>query len=215
MTQTWRDFVEGKRVAVVGPAPSVGDQSAEVDSHDVVIRVGYRCDLQPPSTGYGVKLDAVFYNYWNSRKLGLGLYESFIYDIPWVLVKKAYRPPEGLQNFRVVPLPFKKANQVPIVVADLLAHNVESVSVFGTDLYLGGPGFAYAPGYSGFIPERIWWEIQLHDPVAQHRFLRRQKRLSGKIRGDDRFLSALRLTSEQYREQLWKNWSPEGVETVA
>lgn len=206
MTQTWLEFVEGKRVAVVGPAPSVGDQSVEVDSHDVVIRVGYRADLQSPTPGYGVKLDAVFYNYWNSRKLGLGLYDSFVFDIPWVLVKKAYQPPEGLRAFRVVPLPFKKANQIPIVVADLVAHNVGSVSVFGTDLYLGGPGFAYAPGYSGFIPERIWWEIKLHEPVRQHKFLRKLRRLSGKIEGDERFLRALRLTSDEYERQLWNQW---------
>lgn len=206
MTQTWRDFVEGKRVAVVGPAPSVGDQSADVDAHDVVIRVGYRCDLQPPASGYGEKLDAVFWNYWNSRKLGLGLYDSFVYDIPWVLVKKEYRPPEGLQNFRVVPLPFKKANQIPIVVGDLLANNVRSVTVFGTDLYLGGPSFAYEPGYSGYIPERIWWEIKLHQPEQQHRFLRSAWERSGKIEGDERFLSAMRLSTREYIKQLTNKW---------
>jgi len=202
----WRDFVEGRRVAVVGPAPSLGDQSAEVDSHDVVIRVGYRCDLQPAQTGYGDKLDAVFYNYWNSRKLGLGLYDSFIFDVPWVLVKKAYQPPEGLRAFRVVPLPFKRANQIPIVVGDLIAHNVESVTVFGTDLYLGGPRFAYEPGYSGFVPERIWWEVKLHEPHLQHKYLRGLWKTSKKIHGDARFRRAMRLSTSNYMKQLTAEW---------
>jgi len=206
VTNLWGEFVKARRVAVVGPAPSVGDQSEAVDSHDIVIRIGYRCDLQPAPSGYGSKLDAVFYNYWNSRKLGLGLYDGFIFDIPWVLVKKAYRPPEGLKNFRVVPLPFSKANQVPIVVGDLLANNVESVTVFGTDLYLGGPSFAYEPGYSGYVPERIWWEIQLHRPGLQHRYLRGLWNSTGKIMGDERFTSAVSLPTKKYVQELKQKW---------
>ena len=203
---SWRDFVKGKRVAVVGPAPSVGNQSKEVDSHDVVIRVGYRCDLQAPQSGYGEKLDAVFYNYWNSRKLGLGLYDSFIYEIPWVVVKKEYLRSKFSGNYHVASSPFPKANQVPIIVNDLLENDVHSCTIFGTDLYLGGPDFAYEPGYSGHIPERIWWEIQLHRPGLQHRFLRKMFLETGKIVGDERFVRAVSMSTKRYVRVLKKKW---------
>jgi hypothetical protein len=203
---SWSQFVAGKRIAIVGPAPSVGDQSKEVDSHDVVIRVGYRSDLQKPPSGYGRKTDAVFYNYWNSRKLGLGLYDSFIYGIPWVVVKREYRRPAGLQNYHVASPPFRSANQVPILVHDLLINNCQSITIFGTDLYLGGPKRSYEKGYSGYIPERIWWEIQIHKPVLQHRFLRKAYLESGKIVGDERFLKAVNMSTKRYVRRLEKIW---------
>ena len=204
--ESWESFIPGKTVAVVGPAPSVGDQSAEVDSHDVVIHIGYRSDLQAPPQGYGNRLDAVFYNYLNSRKLGLGLYDEFIFDVPWVLVKKAYKKPEQIDNYVVIPPPFSSANQVPTVVNNLVKNGAKEISVFGTDLYLGGPEYTYAPGYNGWVAKRIWWEINLHKPQLQHAFLRGLWKKSGTIKGDDRFLEAMNLTTKEYLRLLSERW---------
>jgi hypothetical protein len=202
----WGEYVRGRTIAVVGPAPAVGDQSEEVDSHDIVIRVGYRSDLQEPPQGYGSKLDAVFYNYLNSRKLGLGLYDEFIFDIPWVLVKKAYKPPENVQNYVVLRSPFSTANQVPILLNDLVKNGAKEIAVFGTDLYLGGPEFTYSPGYNGWVAQRIWWEIKLHKPNLQHAFLRSLYKKSGAIKGDDRFLTAMNMTTKSYMKLLTEKW---------
>jgi hypothetical protein len=35
------EYVAGKTIAIVGPAPAPYDQSAEVDAHDIVYRASY------------------------------------------------------------------------------------------------------------------------------------------------------------------------------
>jgi len=200
------DYVRDKTVAVVGPAVAPYDQSAEVEAHDVVYRIGYRHDLGEPVPNYGVRTDAVFYNAENSRKLALGMYDPFIAAIPFVLTKKD--PKIGkVRRYEVLELPFAKANQLPIALHNLVKHNPKYISVFGADIYLGGPSTAYDKNYLDRTPERDWWGVKIHEPKIQHGFLRElYLKHSDIIRGDERFVAACKLPGREYLRRLKEVW---------
>lgn len=200
------DYINGKSVALVGPAVAPYDQSVEVEAHDVVYRIGFRHDLGKPVPNYGERTDVVFYNAENSRKLALGLYDGFVTNIPWVMVK---RDPKMIKRhrYRVLDLPFSKANQAPIALNDLVKLGPSKISVFGVDLYLGGPSTAYDKNYLDRTPERDWWGVQIHSPEDNHRFIRRLVRQhKDLIVGDERFRHVSRLSTQEYLRDLKKAW---------
>jgi hypothetical protein len=203
------DAVKGKTVAIVGPAPAVTDQSAEVESHDLVYWVSYRNNLQPHPTGYGQRVDAVMYNAGHSRECELGKYDSFIKEIPYVFMKQHKRAGPN-NNYPMVPRPFGKANQIQMVLFQLLALKPKEIRVYGADLYFSGPGKAYDFGYDRRTPEAQFWGVSLHEPKLQHSWTR-QAWLDNQnvILGDERFLTPLRLSTKQYLETLHKVWSNE------
>jgi hypothetical protein len=200
------DFVKGKTVALVGPAVAPYDQSAEVDSHEIVFRIGYKWDLGKDVPNYGTRTDAVFYNAENSRKLALGLYDQFIKEIPYILVKRD--PKIGAnQRYEILELPFKQANQVPIALHALVKSNPKAITVFGADIYLGGPATAYDKNYLDRSPERDWWGVEIHNPGANQKFLAELYRNHKKIiKGDDRFIAACKLSNRDYMTQLKGAW---------
>jgi len=204
---SFAEAVTGKTVAVVGPGPSVGDQSAEVESHDLVYWVSYRNNLQPHPTGYGNRVDAVFYNVQHSRELELGKYDSFIGDIPYVFTKWHKRVSDR-NNYPMLPKPFAKSNQIQIVLQQLLELRPAAIRVYGADLYISGPGKAYTYEYDRRTPEAQFWGIQLHDPGEQHRFTRGLWVHNQEIIvGDDRFLHAVSMTNRQYLQELARVWA--------
>lgn len=200
------DFVENKTVAIVGPALAPYDQSLEVDSHDVVYRIGFRHDLGKTVPGYGERIDAVFYNAENSRKMILGLYNDFIKDIPYVLLKRDPKVRTS-KKYEVLDLPFTKANQIPIALDNLLKWNPKKITVFGADIYLGGHETAYDKNYLDRTRDRDWWGVQIHDPQENHNFLRNLYLDNQEmIVGDERFVEACKLTPDQYWERLKEAW---------
>jgi hypothetical protein len=201
------DAVRGKTVAIIGPAPALTDQAAEVDSHDLVYWVSYRNNLQPHPTGYGNRVDAVFYNTAHSRECELGKYDSFIHDVPYVFMKKHKRASRN-NNYPMLEKPFPSANQIQVVLHQLLALGPAKISVYGADLYMSGPGRSYQPNYDRRLPEAQWWGIQLHKPGAQHRWSRSVWRANKKvIVGDERFLRPLRMTTKEYLAELERVWT--------
>jgi hypothetical protein len=200
------EYIRGKSVALVGPAVAPYDQSAEVDGHDVVYRIGFRHDLGKPVPNYGERTDVVFYNAENSRKLALGLYDPFVSSIPWVMVK-AEPKIKNDYKYRVLRLPFGKANQAPIALADLVTFRPSKITVYGVDLYLGGPATAYDKNYLDRTPERDWWGVKMHSPQDNHKFVRELVQKNSKlIVGDDRFMVAAKMSTQQYLQALRKAW---------
>ena len=203
----FENAVRGKSVAIVGPAPSLADQTADVEAHDLVYWVSYRNNLQPHPTGYGDRVDAILYNAGHSRECELGKYDSFIKNIPYVFMKQHKRAGPN-NNYPMVARPFGKANQVQIVLHQLLPLKPAKISVFGSDLYLGGPGKAYAYSYDQRTPEAQFWGVKLHQPELQHRYSRKvwmeNKNI---IVGDDRFLAAVKMPTYVYMAELERVWT--------
>jgi hypothetical protein len=194
---TFDEYVAGKTIAVVGAAPLPYDQSAEIDGHDIV----YRANLHRPGPEYGQKTDVVFLNGWMSRKTyddDASWWRERCEDATfWVFKGPRGERRDGLYK-RAHKVPIVNPNAVTAMLWDLIHYGPASISVYGTDLYSGGPEAAYYPGYKRRPLAEQASSFLLHKPMEQMR-IHRQVVATGKVVGDDRYLKAVAQTDEEYQ----------------
>jgi hypothetical protein len=220
-------YVAGKTIAVVGPAPAPYDQSAEVDAHDLVYRCSYgwhvpeggrEGDDQFESgrfpAGYGTRVDMAFYNGGSTRLAGTGRLDPVYADLDWAIHK--YQPDytSPLTNVRAAELcrwparPAFAPNQVTWMLYDLSFFEVQSVTVFGADFYMGPTETWYDPAYlypgweDGAEDPTEALSPQFHDQEDNREFIRLIRQATGWPVGDDRFLKALNTPAEVHRPLL-------------
>jgi hypothetical protein len=195
----WADYIAGKTVAVVGPAPLERDQSADIDSHDIVYRTSQHLDMPPE---YGSRLDAVFFN----GQLGREIYNDERAEVKkaadraaWWVFKSGnntYRI-DGPRHVAARPK-ITNPNAITMMLWDLIQYPVGSITVFGADLYAAGPGHAYHDAYDRRLPWSQGQGIIMHKPWEQMRVHRAVHR-TGKVIGDDRYLAAVTMTDAEYQ----------------
>lgn len=171
------DLLDGKRVALVGPAPSVvGSGNGEaIEAHDLVIRINRGHPV--PSTlmaDIGRRTDVLYHNCWfGNRPLGdlqraaasigpevrwvCSVYPRIDLDHPHTADVDAFRGAlDGRTAFRTVPLDrylalwrrlLTRPNAGISAIHDLLGFEVASLFVAGFTLYTGER--LYHPGYDG------------------------------------------------------------------
>jgi hypothetical protein len=197
-------MVEGKTVAVVGPAAAVCDQSAEVDAHDVVMRAGFD---HWPWKGYGNRVDVAVLDGHHSG-LWLAGALSTPAGVP-VLLKAGYDVPERLgEKCRDIPL--RNPFQVTLTLWHLAGLNPASVSVFGADFYTN-PHRAYTDGDYEFDGQadgrgKDWARLILgltgtlddHHPKQDLELIRQIRNEKGWPVGDERFMRVLGMSGEEY-----------------
>jgi len=67
-SELFRKLIEGRRVAVVGPAPTGELTGEEIDAHDIVVRINYRgADRLGDPAEFGTRTDVSYYNGQDSR----------------------------------------------------------------------------------------------------------------------------------------------------
>ena len=199
----WTEYIRGKSVAIVGPAVPEYDQSEEIDSKDVVIRL--RWMGEPHHDWYGKRCDVSFYNLAASRNLlETGNINHIIRDLDWVLTKAEYGLTDVTES-RMVNKPHGvNANQVPIILHDLSYFEPGPVYVYGADFYWN-PEKAYLSLYekdsSDIKPQlkgtTVTERIKHHNWNLQRGICKKSwENLD--LRGDKRFIDVLRLTDEEY-----------------
>jgi len=215
------DYIAARSIAIVGPAPPVGDQRAEVDAHDLVYRIGGHVlvDL------YTDRCDMVFLNGETGRVLlddGAGKLRAKCDQADWWILKGRGFRPHGHYRSAFRPA-LGNPNAVTNMLFDLLAFDPHYITVFGADLYAGGPGTAYSTDSlkmrtaSGVerSDDRIARGVMAHRPLEQRR-LHRWAVQTGKVRGDDRYMAAVNMADDEYTARIadWARHVPP-VETHA
>ena len=194
------EYVAGKTIAVVGPAPLLYDQSAEIDAHDLVYRPGH----SPMGGWYGDRVDIAYLNGQLGREIldveSREIRERIDIATWWVYKgrnSRAYRP-EGLERTAHRPDHVHNPNAVTGILWDLTHFHPASVTVYGADLYAGGPGNAYHHEYDrrdlagqaqGIILHRPWEQMRAHRAIHS----------TGLTVGDERYLAAITMTDDQYQ----------------
>jgi len=179
----------GKSVALVGPAPSLGDQSAQVESCDIIIRCNYRWNGNDILDGYGERTDAAFYSIAGSKSVIE--FPSILDGLPWVILKDG-APDFAHPNIVRAMDPFPMANQLPILLNFVEPFEPSEIHIFGADFYTSGYERATQVSYlSGYDPSQYWKDLQLHDQSVQHVWMKTFQERTGLVKGDSRMVDLL------------------------
>lgn len=215
------EYVCGRTVALVGPAPALRDQSDEVEAHDIV----YRCSpfsRATPVPGYGTRTDVGIYNGHNTRRANNG--DELILDgirrLEWAVFK--VRPhPNHLTNTRQAVWPRMRQmfnpNQVTLALYDLTQFHPASVTVFGADFFTGPMGAIYDPAYHPLHDDvtDVSASMQHHDQTRQRQVVRSIREQHGWPTGDERYQAALDMPDDEFDAIQQRNWGvPRPLEQV-
>jgi len=197
----WTEYLRGRSIAVVGPAPMPVDQSTEIDAHDLV----YRPIRAPIGGHYGNRLDIAFLNGGWGRNIydddKTPVRETIEQAAWWVFKKQAYRK-EGFYRKANKPRLVMNPNAITAILFDLVKEPTNIISVYGADLYASGPDNAYEPNYAAWHPEQVRARAFLaHEPLKQMR-IHRAIHQTGRVVGDDRYLAAVTMTDAEYQSVI-------------
>jgi hypothetical protein len=228
---TFGEYVDGKTIAIVGPAPAPYDQTAEVDAHDIVYRASYgrsipSLEVLQSSTaadgrdyfysgvfpaGYGTRVDMAYYCSGDSDMAARGELDQVLVDLDWAVYKRLNMPVTGLTNSRSAnqpPMSSGLQNQITGMLWDLTFYHPQAVTVFGADFYTSPVEEWYDPTY--YASEYITDPQQMvtvtnaklwHNQSEQRRVVKMVRDL-GWLVGDDRYLRALDMTFEEHNAIL-------------
>jgi hypothetical protein len=155
-----KDYLNGKTVALVGPAESIkGSKNGElIDSHDVVVRLNYAKISDPVDCG--TRTDVIYYD--GTHRHDLPDSEYLVCSYPkseWFFETRSSRVAEYYShqygdNHRIVDDElynslksgverynakagwfFSRPNTGLIAIADLLDHNIKKLFITGIDFY--------------------------------------------------------------------------------
>lgn len=204
---TFDEYVAGKSVAIVGPAPMLEGQAADIDSHDLV----YRPAHAPIGGEHGQRIDIAFLNMNAGRTVysdDQTAMRSAIEPATWWVYKGSTSMTgrrDGLWRRIVKPKLGMNLNAVTAMLFDLVKFDTGPISVYGADLYAAGPGSAYWAGYDRRDVHGQAQGIITHEPFKQMRVHRRCV-ATGRVVGDDRYMAAVSMTDEEYQTVIdrWK-----------
>lgn len=141
----YRKYVEGRSVAVVGPAASEERHGREIDRFDIVVRMNYGRDsrISEPAK-YGSRSDVSYYNqeflyhmkshgeYDFLKELDFAVFKSRIADLPYELrTNDRIRRPMGVHKyFSGFP------NLGQLIIGDLMLFRPSRVKLFYMNFYL-------------------------------------------------------------------------------
>ena len=199
------ELIEGKSIAIVGPAVSVGDQSEQVEACDTVIRCNYRWNGAEAPTGYGERLDVAFYSIFAAQNLLQN--QTLLDSLPCVVLKHG-SPQVPHPNARHAVLdPFDHANQVPIILNDIEQFNPSAVWIFGADFYSSGFEDSTQATYrTDATLEQTWKDLNTHDQRAQHEWMKAFQDRTGLVKGDSRMVELLSISTDELMTRLNNAW---------
>lgn len=212
--QEFMKYIEGKSIALVGPAPSGEQHGEEIDSFDLVVRFNYRGqDTIIDRKEFGKRTDISYYNtifakeIFNSKKnpyheLHFGVFKKIEYNSQKQMVE-SQRARVGLKNkqfFNGLTLAGSHA------LYDILHFHPHVVKLFNINFYL-----SKTPYYQGYSEKEFikyfdrfnFLSFAQHDLVSNINFTRNLW-TAGLVEVDSACSEVLRLTTYEYLTALEK-----------
>lgn len=212
------DYLQGKSIAIVGPAPVKLQDAEEIDSHDLIIRLNHSYTLKGCDPEYkGMKTHITYINGSPQGKALLDEMHGVLPDeLHWAVI--AYEP--QLEKFRSSnpnlnlrcdinfnPIAFYGVyNMAQRVCMDICLFNPSIVKLFHIDLNLTlGRYKGYNPSSSGYTEDKaksIYRHGSVrHDPVMQYWILK-MLYAQGRLTGDSQFQRVMHLSIDDYMKEL-------------
>lgn len=213
--EAYRSFLEGCRVALVGPAPTVlgQGQGETLEEFDRIIRLNHALPIPPElHPDVGTRTDVLYHNVWLNRAKGIPWSEliPILRDsVRWICATRPFtnaedRHADEIRAFQTVlgdDFPFRtvssrayirlrmtmrcQPNAGLMAIQDLLSFPVRELYITGFTFYQGGP--AYYDGYRGV--GLVSW---LHPADRHIRKLAEWVRSDGRIRTDNALYQILK-----------------------
>ena len=216
LDQAFARYIEGKTVAVVGPAPSGEELGAEIDSYDTVIRFNFRGkDFTADRREFGGRVNISYYNNEVAKIMSELENEDLFEDLDYAVFKDIKYPFQHQwhkkKRARILFSPddyllIGSANINPMVLYDLLHYKVSKIKLFKVNFYL-----AVDTHYAGYKPVQLsrnkdyytdlWYNFAVHNPLTQLN-LTRNLWLSGQIEVDKACEAVLSLNNEEYISKM-------------
>lgn len=224
-TQAFRELVEGKRVAVVGPAPTGELTGKEIDEYEIVVRTNYRGgDSVTDTKEFGTRTDISYYNGRDGIHIHTLEDHAFLHELKASVFKYVkYRYQMDLQNqgdARETIRPTFLLNGNPLqglsVVYDLLHFQPAEVKIFKNNLFLntnpyheqyrpyeqGNLGSARGPGAHQKLAT-----FTNHDLISHLLCFQTLKRAT-RISTDTAFQSVISMDPNEYLRKLASIYGP-------
>ena len=205
--ETFRALLQGKSVAIVGPAASDAKVGPEIDSFDVVIRPNYLGDTNRPDPDiFGSRTDVSYYNSEHCEKVHLSgqaehfndlrymafPYNQYSFQKPIFWQGKARVFSRNPHFFNGVP------NMIQCIVHDILPFDPSRVKIFNTNFYLSKQLYygSYTSQHKLLLPT-----LAEHDLVSQLNYIRNLWR-AGVVEADEACEFVLGLPAKEYMERI-------------
>jgi len=209
------EYIDGKSVAIVGPAPSKFDVGAEVDSFDIVARFNYK-GLLPESISFGRKVNISYYNQETSDMISqtddhvfFGDLDFAIFKFPGYLFQIPLLKDRRARLFKMNTFLFNgSATAAQDALFDILHFRPGRVKVFHANFWLAYESYdARYPlsraeeemvgGSADKLLRHWWFSFASHDFLSQVNFVRNLWR-AGLVEVDESCKEVLSLTSDGY-----------------
>jgi hypothetical protein len=209
------DYIRGKKIAVVGPAPNEEKDATEIDSYDVVIRTNYRGNnSMPPADEFGRKINVSYYNYTYTKQVLSGEDNSFLEDLNFAVFKNAidiqrYHGRPTSTTFRTMRqindhILNGKSQMIQNIIYDLLHFEPLEIKVFKSNFFMSEQRYysSYAsPTNQTQNASKLWINFATHDLVTQFKFSQTLLK-TYQISGDIQVREILKLSPEQYMSNI-------------
>ena len=211
------EFIQNKRIAVLGPAPSDIDYKDEINNFDIIIRLNYRGNnFLPDKDPFLKKIDVSYYNGGSGIRLLELPNRDFLNQLSFTNFKD--------QIYKLIETKFKHKfkwivspdisflgsyNMIPLVIYDLLFYNPKSVKIFKTTFYISKN--SHDPKYRlekhlNESKQEHFESFTEHNPISQLRYVRNLF-LNKIISVDEECEKVLSLSDEKYLEILENEYS--------
>jgi len=170
------DLINGKRVAIVGPAQNDLNNGKEIDSFDIIVRFNYKGE-NIDAKNYGSRTDISYFNGANTWDLQNKYKKLQINDLKAAVYKVSV-----IENYlnckcnRRMFLPLEHCmldsspNALQNMLADLLLYQPQEIKVFSIDMRLTNKrDISY-----GIMGESFWdryYPKASHDPYSNYLFI--------------------------------------------
>jgi len=212
------DYIVGKRVAVVGPAPSFIPNGAEIDEFEIVVRVNYlktipserwsdigsKTDISYYGNVFTKQIDSKINDFVFSENLRFLVFKS---KIPGSLFQSVAQNSDNLRYFQSPKMLFFNGSPMMIqnILFDLLLHKPGAIKLFNTTFYLGAN--THFDGYHNlwtYPKNDSFKDIQgfaHHDIVSNFMFIKTLFE-NKQIEADEACKEVLQLSKEEFVKAL-------------
>lgn len=217
---SFSEYIKGRSIAVVGPAPSGSNVGAEIDSFDVVIRFNYRGrQFLPDPREFGSRVDVSNYAFGLVKYISTLRNLAFFDDLRFAVFKGLTHDFQKhllkAGRGRILNKNYLLFNGFPMALQhalfDLLHFAPPRLKLFHVNFFLTRTryhtGYSIAGGHRG-TPEDVvssafmrWYSFSLHGIVNQLNFTRNLWK-AGLVEADSGCEDVLRLTPAEYLSKM-------------